>query len=364
MNKAFDKINLEDYDLARKEFLCLFSGLKKIKAIYECGTVSKPGLSDLDFLLVLSNQWTSVDTEKYYKKRLLFSKNLKNIMQDSTILLIPSALHSNLLLIDNFNVRKLSSGKNSSLIEFNTLEDEISRVLDWLPERVLKLHTFLERTNDKSHLYDINFQRSSHSLLKSLFVSLEKANHILHSKAHHSKYQKAMSFLINLRQFWFKYSNEKQSQLLLDVMLDTAELSRDFLIDFSNFILDSNYLKFKKFCNCELSFGCFSIKSHNNFNIKANPGLNTLHIPNIYFLNYYLQSSFNTSLSKILEAELKVCEHFTHDNIQFERNMINTLKIRNWFVEENLNFITRCKLIDGLLKYGMILRYPYITHQI
>ena len=46
-----------DYAVARKEFISSISVLDNVESIYETGTLSTPGLSDLDFLIIIKDLW-------------------------------------------------------------------------------------------------------------------------------------------------------------------------------------------------------------------------------------------------------------------------------------------------------------------
>ncbi len=126
-----------NYQEARKEFKELISKHKGIKVAYESGSVSVPGLSDLDFILILDKKWGVDDTQSYYDSLSRISLNLQTAIGPGNILLIPSYLESEMLVIDDFNLKLLSS--SASNVEPKKYYDkytEICRVLDWLPERI------------------------------------------------------------------------------------------------------------------------------------------------------------------------------------------------------------------------------------
>lgn len=132
-------LGIENYEEVRQSVVDHFSACKDVVSLYEFGTVSAPSISDIDLLVVLCDkpgdeihkciERTAVDPQSQY------------LMMDNTLMVVNEQGFHDIPLWDDMQF-KLLYGKE---IEQAKLEGddlyytEIARVLDWLPERTLRL---------------------------------------------------------------------------------------------------------------------------------------------------------------------------------------------------------------------------------
>ena len=135
-----DDSSLNDYERSRDYIIDRVSQYPGVVALYEYGVVGAPGLSDLDFIVVLQDQLPIVDLTD-----LIYLRDVPAFVEktlDGSILRTMSREHySKVLLLGNILTRKLwgESIDHHPLNETELLMVKISDVMDWLPERILML---------------------------------------------------------------------------------------------------------------------------------------------------------------------------------------------------------------------------------
>ena len=90
------KISLRDYDTARNQFVSSLRGLKSVKCIVEFGTVTAPGVSDLDFMVIIDEKH-KIPTRKI--KRTISQGKIKGFVKDGTILSLTTKTFKNIRFI-------------------------------------------------------------------------------------------------------------------------------------------------------------------------------------------------------------------------------------------------------------------------
>lgn len=137
----------------------------EILAIYNAGTIKHPGISDLDFVLVLKDELHAP-----FEIEGQLSDRLREVISGGSILKVPEHLAADIRLIDDFPLYYLA-GKQFRFRRYANSWFEICRVYDWLPER---LSTLVKLSNESE--MDV---RRVLGVLKSLTISLEKVSGLL-----------------------------------------------------------------------------------------------------------------------------------------------------------------------------------------
>jgi len=346
-----------NYTEARSEFNDLVSKNQGVQSAYEAGSVSTPGLSDLDFILILHDKWDVSDTQLYYATLNKMSPNLRAAIGPGNILLIPKSLESEMLMIDDFNLKSISTPKLN--IKLNTYKDkysEICRILDWLPERVNTLGSFLSHryyTLDENCKY---FQL--HGLLKSLLLSIKKVSLIVECERSRNIYYQNNKRIIALRNTWFNLKEKEREEKIQDTTNAVFSDALEVLDIFCCFMVK----KIDGSINFQPSIGC-QTKKFRAFNLcqSAQWSLFSKHnfryeFHNIVFLNYYLQSKLKNQISNKIKNSINYGDQIKENDINsFTKKFCQTIERRLNYVNANYEFLKKSELRTGLLKYGMYL---------
>ena len=132
------KVSQDFYSSARKEIVDYYSTNSDIVSIYEYGSVSSPGVSDLDIILVLKNLISSSEDSLGF---LNISDDVHSLVADGNVMKMPESVFCRINQIDKFNVKRIY-GQELLFDGVSNNDKEILRivsVIDWLPERVLRL---------------------------------------------------------------------------------------------------------------------------------------------------------------------------------------------------------------------------------
>jgi hypothetical protein len=338
------KMKIDDYNNCRREFSTSLSRIKNIKYIFERGTVSTVGLSDLDFLIVVDDEWSIKDTVNYLSVRSSQSKLLQQLIGEGTVLVVQDSIKNNIKIIDDSTLINIYGDTEDFAKDYDVKEYEIMRILDWLPERVIKLC-------QSAAMVNVNNMISVHAILKSLSISFGKINKLLADDDYNIQYKVLSNRLIELRRDHIDEIdgyNVRLYQIITD-FIDYGVLSM-YMVE--------SYLKEKEIlCSFEPGgsnqFRCFNLKSNESYNVFGKHV--EVHIPNVFFLNYYLQSIQDTSLSVLIRNELTIAKGRLTSEYHISDQLESALESRNKFVNENLQFLKKNNFKDGLLKYGMFL---------
>lgn len=127
------------YDDARQQLLDYTATCSDIRSVYEFGTVKAPGVSDLDFVIVVT------DDPSPRLPAMLAQANLPplvvRLMNGGTLMVMRAAEFRDMRWWDDVSVRLLSGER----IDFEEPAPDLiaavekARVIDWLPERMARL---------------------------------------------------------------------------------------------------------------------------------------------------------------------------------------------------------------------------------
>jgi len=338
---------LSDYQDARKEFVDWFLTIEHVEGIYEAGSVTVCGLSDLDFVLFVSDSWKFTDTEKYKKIISKFSNKLLSLIGDGNILVVNSSLACDIKIIDDFNLSKLHSNREFSFVEFNEDEYNILRVMDWLPERISKIAA----VSAKSH--DLNLF-TLHGVLKSLLVSLTKVESLIVSEKFSTELDSQKKILNKLR-YNFNANVEAGSYAneMVKVTVSLFKLSCDAINLFAEYLHRSDQFFLVETKSSRNRFHPFDMKSEKVVSIFGNKFV--VSIPSVYFLCLYLQAQQRNELSLKLQGDLETSFDLNNSAYFVADKIKHAISKRSIFTNQLMLFLRKNKFDRGLLKYGFYL---------
>lgn len=137
---------LEEYNSAILEFCQDNPDLQ----IYNVGSLSHPGISDLDFLVL--------------DKVPIVSNHVRSFLMGGNIIIMPSSIFNKINYIEQFKLN-LVQGQDIQVEKVNSRYFDIIEIIEWLPERILLIESVI-----KSDCYN---KRKIHLYLKSLDRSIK-----------------------------------------------------------------------------------------------------------------------------------------------------------------------------------------------
>ena len=288
-------MKIEDYDRA----ITSFCNANQELTIYQAGEVSEPGYSDLDFV-VFANSVPVIPTE------------VEPFLMGGNVILQPSEYASEINLLERFTLRHLQ-GTEHRFVNCPEPYMTIVEILEWLPERILKLEQLL-------HKSDV---ATAHLVQKSLNRSISKVSNFTNKEYD----------VISSKVFRLEFS-EKQQYEALECQIQTA---KSCWHDFELALEDRGFIVPQTDAANTTVEICDYYRFKNEYNTLS---------------SYLLQMSTvnNDRLSKKVANCISGAKP-----IQFEMNLHEFLfsrwnllcKVHDWFV--------RNKVRKGMIKYGWLL---------
>ena len=159
--KLKKKINIKSYSLAKKQ-IAKIANKFNFFSIYEYGSYKNPGLSDIDLFLVVDKN--KVSFVKDFLENIKKIKTLSFFFEYSTIMITEPNFLKNIILFDNLKLNNFF-GTKITIYKYKKLEKllAILSILEWLPERTLRLKENLNKfdhINHRQHLGLLNSQNN------------------------------------------------------------------------------------------------------------------------------------------------------------------------------------------------------------
>lgn len=335
--------SLVPYAEARRA-LVQWSSVPALHSINEFGTVSSPGVSDLDILLIYKDAACHTDIAQFHA----IPSIVKPFIDNGNIIVIPLSLAPLLGIIDKIALHKLS-GSSFEPIKPSIEQSELIKIascFDWLPERSARLHATL-------HSSHINISHSL-CLLKSVSYSLQSIYSGSNAGLIHS-----LAELASLRDNWHgePYAEKRllhlsRSMLLLccNALDHVSNIHCNTLSGlFVHPLLPPDH-SFPLHHSAYLSFLSPTSKVTSTDHFQAT---GTLKIPGLIWSHFAAISSFDNDISTLIRRRIGLC----HTD---KSQILNTPYTRYLFtktslISQNLVFIKHLGLQRGLFRYGFYL---------
>jgi len=219
------------YDDARKWIINFFSSINDVLAVYEYGTVSSPGLSDLDLIVVLKD-----NPKPNIYKQLIFDnipEEKSTLINNNCVKFISKRHFHNIKWLGS-STYKLIYGEK---IELNDIPLEyvdllkIIFVMDFLPERVL---TLLKHRDSKiKSILDVI------GWLKSYLISAKLTEDIIGKNIKEvNEFERGLK---DLRKNWFHKNFSEQKEIFLYLIDKGIYSGLKIIKELSHFLIFSNY---------------------------------------------------------------------------------------------------------------------------
>ena len=226
------KSSLKDYENAEKEFVSKYSGIKDLISIYKYGGKTKPGLSDLDFILVLKDKVVHSNHADFLPKKfgyfvahqpLIFNEEL---MKNANRLVILFQLKK--CFGKDIKIEKLGE----SIEEKYNLAIIHTIILIFFPRFFLRL--LMKKKIDTRHAL-AHIKTLRYTLL--LFSAISNNPNCLTKR--HKEY---IDNVECLRKNWFGLDGKKY-EMLFNLIKESVYISMDFIELYSDYLMQNKLVK-------------------------------------------------------------------------------------------------------------------------
>lgn len=330
------KLDQGFYQKCRTELVNLCQSNSDIVSVYEFGTVSYPGISDLDFILCLKNKLNNnLDIEKQ------FSKGLGYITWGHVLKINEENFKDLCMIDDHPNLEsKCLYGKKFKFSSFDNKTFEICRILDWLPER---LFTSLKVKNSGQ----LNVMKML-GLIKSIAISFDKISKLTNNH----EFDIIKKNINALRSTWF--SNKNRLQDTDNLFKKTIILTLKAINFMDEYLIKNKYI----FGDLKKAGKYFKIPNGPEFVFgnKAEIKKKTVQLPKSFFFFLAAQAVSNNGfisnhLKKSFDTDLNNLNINNHINNKLKK----TIKKRIEYCDKLADFFRKNNLKTGLFKYGWFL---------
>ena len=135
------KVDKSFYVTARDSIVNYFSDDNFLESIYEYGSVSSPGISDIDIILVFKK-----DPKNIFKYSFSdINKDVYDLVANGNVIKMEKSTFASLNYIDQLNTNLLSGNHiNKSILSEKFIDiRELISICDWLPERIKRVEMAL-----------------------------------------------------------------------------------------------------------------------------------------------------------------------------------------------------------------------------
>lgn len=333
LNKVPRRLTRANYQRALDDFVNRAKEEKSIHAVYIAGSISQPGISDLDLLLSLDDTLRSplkIDTA--------IPRTAKTLIGHGSILKVPARLMPSVRVVDDLPLRRIW-GRAYRFADFSTPIYELCRVIDWLPERIARLQKV-----KTAAVIDATWMLQ---FLKSVTVSLEKLSALTGG----TPYTAFVKDVRTLRKNWWRIRRRRQS--IVEALYEAERIGLQALRDCDEYVQMHHYIQPVR------------VPPRARFDIKGGPSFsfgnavtitrNKLMLSPVYFAFYAAQATVARGwLKHKLRASFSVEIPSLPATLSPAVRHATTKRMR--FVEECGTFLQRVGIQRGLLKYGWFLR--------
>ena len=358
-----ENISIESYNAARSKLVDFFSKSNDVVSLYEFGTVNAPGISDIDLMLILKDS----PSEKIQNliKRDLLDKTVSYLMMGSTLMLMRETDFKKIKIWDNMNLKNLFGKKIEC---HNVLKDEfeyveIARVLDWLPERTMRMLELIIRKEIPI--------RATLCLLNSFMYILQRLEKSFDFKF--GDLNKFIDDFNNLRKNWF-LMKENKDKALYSCLKKCIELGFKSIINFDNYCIQNkiydtkdlpatgsfrlnpkitNWTKKKMYYNFSKDIKNVTLEESYKRSVCSN-NKTIIMLPVTYYQHLAYYASKKIAISKGIYESLnpEPVENYTN-NIDNNHQLVLEKRIK--VVNDIGSFLRKNKINKGLFRYGWFL---------
>ena len=337
------KVDKSFYVTARDSIVNYFSDDNFLESIYEYGSVSSPGISDIDIILVFKK-----DPKNIFKYSFSdINKDVYDLVANGNVIKMEKSTFASLNYIDQLNTNLLSGNHiNKSILSEKFIDiRELISICDWLPERIKRVEMALS-----GDVINISYLLC---LIHSLNYSIKKVEQFTEII---NDFQYLEKTLTSLRSSWYKI--KEPEKILLEVSNNSIEIGLKAINLISKIIIKYIPL-FKNQKDFKLSKLVVPMHHSIFLNFKEKLDFDSLEhfrknkeiiFPGIFALHFLHLAHLPTLISRRLS--LKLFKKFTNPILNIENNYHNYLYIKASLISDNLSFLEKNNFDGGLIRYG------------
>lgn len=352
------KMNYKVYDKARLNLKKYLSGFKCIESVYEFGSVLAPGFSDLDIIVVLKDN-INCDTLNDLNS-ISIPRPVKDLMHENGSYIFMNCNHIQKIYMWDDVSLKLLFGKRQQIdsLPSNYISPvEICRVLDWLPERTARLSNIVKDLFEKKKIDVVD----SANLLYSACNTFKRLDKVFAIGSETSR-----EIIINselIRNQWFENDLSFNINFLFENINNAIIESYHLMDKFSKKLLQGKWYQ-----GCTKPDGNYSFHFPGNFKYVYRSGSEyiqsfkrvkqkTFHetteifVPFVWLCHLWNYSVCSGYISQQLRNAFHIETPLT-DMMVPEHTLLEVMHKRIELCNNNANFLKRCKIKNGLFKFG------------
>lgn len=319
--KKLSEMKLEDYIIAKENFVSDITQLPDVTGVYEYGTTRIPGLSDIDLIISIKDNPKDININKSLETLNLYHKYTE-FLKGGTIIIVPHTFLPKLQIIDDFRLKNLY-GEEITSLPIDIKNRDILSIMDWLPERVYSIQKIIN--GDPSER-----RYSYYGLIRSFLQTINNINKF-------GVYITGTEELKNhIKEFSYDYKALTMSYL---VGIEAIKIWDSYLEDIGEYLLAS---KLK---------GYFYINKGPKFAFNTKEDKDYLIIPSKWGSHWYTYSCSNGPISEKIKSSL-IIEPFS---FIISNNLKDALNSKINLINEMCVFLNKYNFNRGLLRFGWFL---------
>lgn len=216
-----EKWDEQTYQTAREQLIEYVSGIPDVHTVIEYGSVSTPGISDIDIIIGVSDEPASGIQRALAKTSI--PPHVQAVIGHASLMIMPCSTLPQMKTWDAIQTQ-IIYGAEIDFLEFPECEFEIARIVDWLPERICRIYELFQKQA-------LN-ERKTLGLLKSTAFSIEAVQQFVKLKpsAH-----RLLEDIAVLRSSWFDLP-EPRLPHLLELLETTRIVALEAWLAFTTFL--------------------------------------------------------------------------------------------------------------------------------
>jgi len=360
-NPPDQQVNRASYREVRKYMVDYFSKSKDILSLYEFGTVNAPSISDIDLMIVLKDK-PSPGVHKFLARDSV-SNLARYLMMDNTLMVVNEEGFKNIPIWDDMNLVNLF-GKDIKKNQPSEKEShfvEIARVMDWLPERTMRMVELVSRNEIPT--------RATLCLVNSFIYVIERLRDSFGFKF--DSFESFVADFHTLRSDWFKIKdNEKvlyeylKNSILMgfeaihrfdDYCIINGFYGSDVFPETATFRLNpkiTSWTKQKMYYNFSKDYNEISaLESYNR--CVSSKRSSIIVLPMSYYQHLYCYGSRSGEISSKIVQSLNPQNYQILDGIN--KDLKDLLYKRISIIDNMGIFLKENNVKRGLLKFGWFL---------
>lgn len=354
MNYSFNnypkQVDTSHYDDIRSDLIFHYQQYNEILAIYEYGSVKAPGVSDLDLIFVLNDE---VEKDPGTFELNCVNGSAHDLVADGTVMKMPLDVFKNIRYLDELNFSLLSGQEIECIAPTDSDKKfiELASIVDWIPERILKLTRMLKSKN----LNIIN----ALCVLNSFGYSLKHMTALLGDT---SSSKSVLDETAELRAKWHEVGASEAEARLVNCLHDAVDIGYKRLLEYESYLRENNdYLLgnigFDTDIDLELYNGHFirftnnvdSISKKNAMKLSVD-GKFYVVISMFYYPHFAILAKQPGMLAKSMRNKISPYNDIDTSMVDdlYGENLARKMDI----VETNAVFLKKYGFNNGLLRYG------------